>query len=125
MKNNIRIIVFWAVFWGLSEATIGYVLHFVENSAGILLYPFGAFCLIKSFSKSGNKVLIPVLVTILAAMLKLSNLAFTPAVFHYRVYFPVMAILSEGFFTSALLFITAAYPVENLLKKLRIKKDIL
>lgn len=125
MKNNIRIIVFWAVCWGLSEATIGYVLHFVENSAGILLYPFGAFCLIKAFSKSGNNIFVPVMVTILAAVLKLSNLAFTPVLFHYRVYFPVLAILSEGFVTSALLFITAQYPVENLLKKLRIKKDIL
>ncbi|HOO42617.1 MAG TPA: hypothetical protein PLC77_02780 [Bacteroidales bacterium] len=124
MKNNIRIIVFWAVCWGLSEATIGYVLHFVENSAGILLYPFGAFCLIKAFSKSGNNIFVPVMVTILAAVLKLSNLAFTPVLFHYRVYFPVLAILSEGFVTSALLFITAQYPVENLLKKLRIKKDI-
>jgi hypothetical protein len=124
MKNNIRIIIFWAVCWGISEATIGYVLHFVENSAGILLYPFGAFCLIKAFSKSGNKILVPVMVTILAAVLKLSNLAFTPAIFHYRVYFPVMAILSEGLITSGLLFITAQYPVENLLNKMGIKKDI-
>jgi hypothetical protein len=123
MKNNIRIIIFWAICWGLAEATIGYVLHFVENSAGIVLYPFGAFCLIKAFSKSGNKVMVPVMVTILAAILKLSNLAFTPSIFHYRVYFPVMAILSEGLVTSVLLFITARYPVENLFTKLRIKKD--
>ncbi len=124
MKNNIRIIIFWAVCWGLSEATIGYVLHFIENSVGILLYPFGAFCLIKAFSKSGYKVLVPVLVTILAAVLKLSNLAFTPEIFHYRVYFPVLAILSEGLVTSVLLFITARYPVENLFNKLSIKKNI-
>jgi len=124
MKNNIRIIIFWAVCWGFSEATIGYVLHFVENSAGILLYPIGAFCLIKAFSKSENKILVPVLVTILASVLKLSNLAFTPVIFHYRVYFPFLAILSEGLVTSALLFITAGYPVENVFNKLRIKKDI-
>ena len=106
MKNNIRIIVFWAVCWGLAEASAGYVLHFVENSAGILLYPLGAYCLITAFRKSGYKVIVPVLVTTIAALLKLSNLAFTPPVYHYRVYFPVLAILSEGFITSGLLFIS-------------------
>jgi hypothetical protein len=35
-----------------------------------------------------------------------------------------MAILSEGLITSGLLFITAQYPVENLLNKMGIKKDI-
>ena len=122
MNNNIRTILFWAVCWGLAEASIGYVLHFVENSAGILLYPFGAFCLIRAFWKSGNNIIVPVAVTLLAAILKLSNLAFTPPIYHYRVYFPVLAILSEGFATSGLLFITTRQPVQNLFTKLKIKK---
>jgi len=122
MKNNLRIILFWAVCWGLAEAVIGFLLHFVENSAGILLYPFGAYCLIMAFIKSGRKVMVPVLVTLITAFFKLSNLALTPPEFHYRVYFPVMAILSEGLITSGLLFITTLYPVQNLFIKLRIKK---
>ncbi|HOG24577.1 MAG TPA: hypothetical protein PLM86_00090 [Bacteroidales bacterium] len=122
MKNNLRIILFWAVCWGLAEAVIGFLLHFVENSAGILLYPFGAYCLIMAFKKSERKVMVPVLVTLIAALFKLSNLAFTSPEFHYRVYFPVIAILSEGLITSGLLFITTLVPVQNLLIKPGIKK---
>lgn len=122
MKNNLRIIVFWAVCWGLAEAVIGFLLHFVENSAGILLYPFGAYCLIMAFKKSERKVMVPVLVTLITALFKLSNLALTPPEFHYRVYFPVIAILSEGLITSGLLFITTLVPVQNLLIKPGIKK---
>ncbi|MDD4031322.1 MAG: hypothetical protein PHE07_07805 [Bacteroidales bacterium] len=122
MKNNLRIILFWAVCWGLAEAVIGFLLHFVENSAGILLYPFGAYCLIMAFKKSERKVMVPVLVTLIAALFKLSNLALTPPEFHYRVYFPVIAILSEGLITSGLLFITTLVPVQNLLIKPGIKK---
>ncbi len=94
---------------------IGFVLHFAENSAGILLYPFGAYCLFMAFEKSGKKAVVPVLVTLITAFFKLSNLAFTSPEFHYRVYFPVMAILSEGLITSGLLFITTLVPVQNLL----------
>ena len=122
MKNNLRVILFWSVCRGLAEAVLGFVLHLVENSAGILLYPFGAYCLIMAFRKSGNKAVVPVLVTLITAFLKLSNLAITPPEFHYRVYFPVMAILSEGLVTSGLLFIITMLPVEKLFIKLGIKR---
>lgn len=115
MKNKLSVILFWAVCWGLAEAVIGFVLHFAENSAGILLYPFGAYCLFMAFEKSGKKAVVPVLVTLITAFFKLSNLAFTSPEFHYRVYFPVMAILSEGLITSGLLFITTLVPVQNVL----------
>lgn len=121
MNKFLRIILFWSACWGLTEAIAGYVLHLSEVSPGILLYFFGAYCLMKAFIQSGYRISVPIAVTLLTALLKLSNLFFTPFLFHYRVYYPVLAILGEGLITSFLLLISITSPVNKLLNKLMIK----
>ncbi len=121
MSKYLRIIIFWSACWGLTEAVAGYVLHLTEVSPGIILYFFGAYCLMKAYTQSGYRFAIPVAITLITALLKLSNLFFTPYLLHYRVYYPVLAILGEGLITSFLLLISSSSPVNKLLNTLLIK----
>ena len=98
MKKEISIIVFWGAIWGIVEATLGYILHNISftlfNISGLIMFPI-AFYFMSKVYKECNKISSIFYVSIIAALIKLTNLII-PGIMVIKVVKPAISILAEG-----------------------------
>ena len=96
VHSYLLIVLFWGALWGLSEATLGYVLHAVRipGLAGIVMFPVGLFFMLKAYRDSRSLIVI-FATAVVAAAIKLSNL-WLPGTSALDVFRPALAIISES-----------------------------
>ena len=94
--SNLTIALFWGALWGLSEATLGQILHIVRipGLAGFVMFPIGIFFMLKAFQDSKNLGVI-FSTAVVAATIKLSDLLL-PGTYTLDVLRPAIAIITES-----------------------------
>ena len=98
MKRKLYIILFWGSVWGITEATMGYVLHLLSMTIpglpGLLMFPI-AFIYMQKVYKATETVSSIVYISGIAASIKLSDLLFRslPSIY---VINPALSLLLEG-----------------------------
>ncbi|NBC30568.1 MAG: hypothetical protein GVY29_11340 [Spirochaetes bacterium] len=99
-RNTVFAILFFGGIWGVLEATLGFLLHFLPRVtgfprlAGFLMFPIGLIFLVAA-AQATRKPASALGVAAVAAAVKLSSLAL-PVVQWGFVRNPALAILSEG-----------------------------
>ena len=110
MKINRNIItpsLIFGALWGISEATLGFLLHLasrlilVPSLAGFFMFPIGVFFMLAAYRTSGSVYAI-LLTASIAAAFKFASMIM-PSVSPVFVINPAVSILAEGF--AVLLFI--------------------
>lgn len=93
---NMSIILFWGALWGITEATVGYILHLMpfRVPTGSVLFPIGYYFMEKSYNEVKDRKAM-VYTASVAAFIKLINL-FMPAIPVIKVINPAMCILFES-----------------------------
>lgn len=100
-------IVFFGAIWGITEATLGYLLHFLPPTiAGIIMFPIAVFILVKAFKATGSRTSL-IFVGVVAAGIKAIDFAL-PGMMSFKIINPMISIVMES------LLVAAVYP---LLKK--------
>ena len=98
MSKKIKLlttVVFFGSIWGLLEATIGHVLHFIPATiAGSIMFPIAAFILYKTYKKTDSKAAL-FYVGLVAAMIKSVDLLL-PSLSIYKTINPMISILLES-----------------------------
>lgn len=90
--------IYWGAVWGLYEATVGWLVHFlprVPGTASVVLVPFGVFCLDRALRGGGGPLRAALVAAATAATLKLADLAL-PMRTLQSVLNPAVAILLQG-----------------------------
>lgn len=89
-------ILYWGSLWGITEATLGHVLHLlrVPGLAGFFMFPIGLFFMIRALKTSGKPASVPAVAAI-AASLKLVDLVL-PGTHLFQAVNPALAILAES-----------------------------
>lgn len=105
-NNNVKRLVMNALFfgsiWGITEATLGYVLNLSTiGISGWIMYPIGLYVLQKTYKKN-NRLSIILYSSFAAAAIKLVNL-FMPISHPVKVINPAFAIVLEGLSVMVLL----------------------
>jgi len=97
------IVLFWGAIWGLAEATVGFVLHLapMPGLAGAVLFPAGAWCMVRAARSAGTPAAALALGPV-AATLKLLDLAI-PGADLFAVVNPTAAILLQSLAVGAVL----------------------
>jgi len=87
---------FWGSLWGISEASLGHLLHLVgfPGLAGIVMFPLGLFFMTKAFIISGKRQVI-LYTALIASSVKLIDLFF-PITTPFTVINPALAMVSES-----------------------------
>lgn len=94
-KNLWMIILFYAALWGLAEASLGYVLHFLPcGFAGMIMFPIGFYLMYNAYKFSGQRSTV-LLVGLIAALIKTVDLIL-PLTSPMSVLNPVSSILIES-----------------------------
>jgi len=98
MKKYLTLILFWGSIWGLAEATIGYLLHFlaiaVPGLPGFLMFPIAFYFMNRAYRSSGQVSAI-FMVAVIAATIKLMDFLL-PVYSAIRIINPSISILMEG-----------------------------
>ena len=98
MKINfktISIIVFFGAIWGIVEASVGYVLHFLPTFiAGTILFPFVSVILYKTYQKTNSSYAV-LGVGVIAAFIKAVNFLL-PVTNMFKIINPMISILLEA-----------------------------
>jgi hypothetical protein len=98
MKKNLNIILFWGALWGITEATLGYVLHIfsitLPGLPGLLMFPI-AFIFMHRVYESTQDLLSVFHIALIAAFIKLTDLAFGGLMMIY-VLNPALSLLFEA-----------------------------
>lgn len=97
MKNRstILMILLMGALWGIAEATLGYVLHFLPHGmSGMFMFPIGMYFMVNAYRKS-NKTGAVLWVAMIAASIKLIDLAL-PTRSPMSVINPATSILLEA-----------------------------
>lgn len=91
-------IIFWGSIWGILEATLGWGLHSIHfPHVGLIMYPVGAYCMLCALNRIGKeKVLVPMGVATVAALLKTINYFMVPSSIMFCVTNASVSILLEG-----------------------------
>lgn len=85
--------IFYGALWGITEATLGYLVHLTNISSTFVLLPI-AFFFMKQAYKSTGKISSIFAISIISCIIKLSNI-FT-GIRIDKVINPVISILQEG-----------------------------
>lgn len=94
-KTTILMILFMGALWGIAEATLGYVLHFLPHGmSGMFMFPIGMYFMYNAYKKS-NKTQAVMWVAMIAASVKLIDLAL-PTRSPMSVINPATSILLES-----------------------------
>ncbi len=105
------IILFYGALWGLFEATIGFTNHlFHLHLASLILFPIGLICMLFATKRLNFCICIPLIISIVAAILKLSNFAIPVGGHLAHITNPIIGIISEGCLVSVAVWI---YKIEN------------
>ncbi len=101
MKNKLQYIstiIFFGSIWGITEATLGYVLHLIPGLSiylsGSILFAFASYILYKAYSKTNSKTSL-VYIGIVATLIKATNF-FLPLTSVFKVINPMASILLES-----------------------------
>jgi hypothetical protein len=90
--------VFWGAIWGMYEASVGWLVHFlprVPGTASIVLIPFAVYCMDRAFRGGGLALRAALIAAGTAASIKLINL-FLPAHSLQTILNPAVSILLQG-----------------------------
>lgn len=69
-KNSWAIILLYAALWGIAEASLGYVLHFLPcGFAGLVMFPIGFYLMYNAYKFSGQRSAV-LAVGLIAALIK-------------------------------------------------------
>jgi len=95
-RQSILIPLFWGALWGLTEATLGHLLHLskIPGLAGSLMIPIAVFFMVKVYSISGRLSFI-LIASYAAASLKFFDIFISPHHF-FSVLNPMIAIICES-----------------------------
>ncbi len=97
-------IIFFGAVWGITEATLGYILHFLPPTlAGIIMFPIAAFILVKAYKATGSRAAM-IFVGLIAAGIKAIDLVL-PGMMVFKTINPMISIVLES------LLVAAAYPL--------------
>ncbi len=106
MKQNktklLLSILFFGGMWGIVEATVGYLLHFLPILlSGTLMFPFVTYILMKTYRTTNSKISL-LWVGVVAAMIKSVNL-FLPQFSIFKTINPMISIILEALMVMAVL----------------------
>lgn len=94
MKTAAMIILYGAV-WGLAEATLGYLLHFLPPIvAGLVMFPVAVFILMKAYRATGSRAVL-ILVGTAAAGIKAVDFML-PGMSVFKTINPIISIMFEA-----------------------------
>jgi hypothetical protein len=98
MKKNLNVILFWGALWGITEATLGYVLHIFSipfpGLPGLLMFPV-AFVFMHRVYDSTQEAMSIVQVACVAASIKLTDLLFGGLITIYVIN-PALSLILEA-----------------------------
>ncbi len=98
MKKSLNIILFWGAIWGITEATLGYVLHLfsipLPGLPGLLMFPV-AFVFMHRVYDSTQDAMSVVQIACVAAMIKLTDLLFGGLLTIYIIN-PALSLIIEA-----------------------------
>ena len=98
MNKNIKLfttVIFFGSIWGILEATIGHILHFIPATiAGSIMFPIASLILYKTYKKTESKASL-FYVGLVAAMIKSVDLLL-PSLSVYKTINPMISILLES-----------------------------
>jgi hypothetical protein len=99
-KNTIKMIsaaLFSGAIWGLIEATLGYIIHFIPtvsiSISGAILFPIGLYFMYIAYEKT-RRIETILYVGLITAMIKLSD--FLLPVIHHGLTVPMVKIVSPA-----------------------------
>ena len=102
-------IIFFGAIWGITEATLGYLLHFLPPTiAGIVMFPIAAFILIKAYKSTGSKAAL-IYIGFIAAGIKAVDFLL-PGMIVFKTINPMISIVLEA------MVVAVAYPMLSNLK---------
>ncbi|MBU1145818.1 MAG: hypothetical protein KJ971_08225 [Firmicutes bacterium] len=106
MKNNklnkISTILFYGAIWGILEASLGYVLHFVPTFiAGTIMFPIVSVLLVRAYAKTNSKASL-VFIGLVASFIKGINL-FMPQYSIWKTINPMISIVVESILVLAVI----------------------
>jgi len=95
-QSRFTIALFWGALWGLSESTLGHILHLVRipGLAGFVMFPVGIFFMLKAYRDS-KSLSVVFSTAVVAATIKLSDLLL-PGIYTLDVLRPAIAIITES-----------------------------
>jgi len=106
-KINLKLvsqIIFFGAIWGITEATIGFLLHFLPPTiAGLVMFPVAAFILVKAYKATGSRASM-IYVGLIAAGIKAVNFLI-PGMMPFKIINPMVSIVMES------LLVAAVYPL--------------
>lgn len=117
----VSIILFYGALWGIAEATLGFLLHWVPrflpvaNLAGLVMFPIGLLFMTAAVRSTG-KPAAALGTAVVTAGIKLSSAALPFVAFRF-VRSPVLAIAAEGTVVFLLLSATELRPGATLFPK--------
>jgi|LGOV01.1.fsa_nt_gb hypothetical protein len=98
MSRNIKLliqVIFFGSIWGILEATVGHVLHFIPTTiAGAVMFPIASLILYKAYLKTDSKAAM-FYVAVVAAMIKSVDFLL-PSLSIYKTINPMISILLES-----------------------------
>jgi len=104
--KRISFILFYGSIWGIIEASLGYVLHFLPALiSGSIMFPIVTFILLRAYA-GGKSKLDLVLVAVITAAIKSINL-FMPAINIWKTINPMICIVLESLMVVAVLNLLA------------------
>jgi len=88
-------IIFFGAIWGLAEATLGYLLHFLPPLvAGLVMFPVAVYILMKAYRTTGSRSSL-VLVGLVAAGIKAVDFLL-PGMSVFKTINPMISIMLES-----------------------------
>lgn len=94
-KKLLTAILFYGALWGVLEASLGHVLHFIPASiAGTIMFPIASMILIKAYNQTNSKKAL-FYIGVVAASIKAVDI-FLPAISIFKTINPMMSILLES-----------------------------
>lgn len=90
--------IYWGAIWGLYEATVGWLVHFlprVPGTASLVMVPFAVFCLDRALRHGGGALRAVLYAALTAAAIKLVDFCLPLRALH-AVINPALSILLQG-----------------------------
>ncbi len=114
MKKHLTTILFLGAIWGLLEATLGYVLHFLPALiSGSIMFPIATLVMLRTYQITNSKKSV-FSVAVIASLIKSVNLLM-PNLSVWKVINPMISILVEALLVVAVFSVLSS---EKVLPKL-------
>jgi len=112
MKNKKQIIsatIFFGGIWGITEATLGYIIHSIPGlsiyMSGAVLFSFASYILYKAYKATDSRIAL-MFVGFIAAAIKAVNF-FLPILSPFKVINPMLSIIMESLMVVAVISVLA------------------